>query len=246
MAIWDDVLNGQDREVYEALVQPRELGIRPAVIVIDVNYAFVGIKPEPLLQAIKTYPTACGEAGWQAIPRIRTLTAAARDRGVPIFYSTGTTTPFQPATRGTGVGWGHGGGRRTPLQLHSEAELEHRRRGNEVVAELGREPRDILIEKFGASVLLGTPLLSYLNDMGVDTLVLCGTTTSGCVRATAVEASNLNLYTAVIEDCTFDRFTISHKVSLMDMQVKYAKVMSLTDGLEYLENRAEPALANSD
>ena len=85
MAIWDDVLNGQDREVYEALVQPRELGIRPAVIVIDVNYAFVGIKPEPLLQAIKTYPTACGEAGWQANPSDpNSHRSGARPRGADI------------------------------------------------------------------------------------------------------------------------------------------------------------------
>lgn len=243
MAIWDDVLTGQDRDVYEAVVQPRELGVRPAVVVIDVNYAFVGFKPEPLMEAIKTYATSCGEVGWQAIPRIRTLADAARTRGVPVFYSTATTTPFRARVRGAGIGWGLDGGGRTPLHLSDEAEFEHRRRGNEIVAELGREPQDILIEKSGASVLLGTPLVSCLNDMGVDTLLLAGTTTSGCVRATAVDASNLNLYTAVIEDCTFDRFTISHKVSLMDMHLKYAKVMSLTEGLQYLETGAQPALA---
>ena len=108
-----------------------------------------------------------------------------------------------------------------------------------------RGARTLVIEKSGASVFLGTPLLAYLNDMGVDPLIIAGTTTSGCVRATAVDASNLNLHAAVVEECTFDRVEISHKVSLMDLNAKYAKVISLGEGLEYLKTSAQPSVARA-
>jgi len=99
-----------------------------------------------------------------------------------------------------------------------------------------------VIEKIGASVFLGTPLVSQLIDLGIDTVILCGTTTSGCVRATAVEASNYNFHTAIVEEGTFDRFEISHKVSMMDIHAKYGRVLSLGETLEYLKTDAEPSL----
>ena len=116
-------------------------------------------------------------------------------------------------------------------------------RGNKIVDELGMQAGDFLIEKVGASVFLGTPLVQQLIDLAVDTVILCGTTTSGCVRATAVEASNYNFHAAVVEEGTFDRFEISHKVSLMDIHAKYGKVMSQGDALEYLKTSAEPSIA---
>ena len=244
MAVWDDVLTGEDRELYESLATARYMGKRPAVIVIDVNYAFVGLTPEPVKESIKDYRTSCGEIGWEAIPKIRALTEVAREMGVPVFYSTTTTLPFRKR-RGGGIGWGQDGGEKQPLELATAEEHEHRRVGNLIVEELERQPEDIVIEKSGASVFLGTPLLAYLNDMGVDTLIIAGTTTSGCVRATAVDASNLNLHAAVVEDCTFDRFEISHKVSLMDLNAKYAKVISLGEGLEYLKTSAQPSVARA-
>jgi nicotinamidase-related amidase len=242
MAIWDDVLQGKDREIYEALAVERKLGKRPAVVVVDVNYAFVGTTPMPLEEAIKEYRTSCGEVGWDAVPRIRELTDLAREMGIPVFYSTGSTTPFARKWGVGGVGWGQDGGAKEPKELDSEGDIEYRRKGNAIVAELGRQPQDLVLEKTGASVFLGTPLLQHLIDFGIDTVIFVGTTTSGCVRASAVEASNLNLHTAVVEDCTFDRFEISHKVSLMDLNAKYAKVMALGDTLEYLKTSAEPSI----
>ena len=95
----------------------------------------------------------------------------------------------------------------------------------------------------GKPVVLSTGASTLVEiDLAVDTLILCGTTTSGCVRATAVEASNYNFHTAVVEEGTFDRFEISHKVSLMDVNAKYGRVLSLGDALEYLKTGAEPSL----
>ena len=97
MAIWDDVLTGADREVYEVYAGKRELGKKPAVVVIDVNYAFVGLKSEPILESIKTYRTSCGEIGWEAMAHIQRLLALARALGIPVFYSTLVTNAMRGA-----------------------------------------------------------------------------------------------------------------------------------------------------
>ncbi len=244
MAIWDDVLKGEDREVYEALLKPRELGDRPAVIVVDVNYAFVGTRPMPLKEAIKEFPTSCGEAGWEVIPRIRSVTEAAREQGIPVFYSTGKTVPFSRRWGVGGVGWSYAGSR-DPMHQIGDDGIEKQRLGNTLVEELEVQPQDIILEKSGSSVFLGTPLVTYLNDMGVNTLLVTGTTTSGCVRATAVEASNLSYQVGLIEDCVFDRFEISHKVSLMDIHAKYGKVVRMGEALEYMRTIAQPSVMSS-
>jgi nicotinamidase-related amidase len=84
--------------------------------------------------------------------------------------------------------------------------------------------------------------VSYLNELDVDTVIVTGTTTSGCVRASVVDAACHNYYVGIVEDCCFDRFDISHRVSLMDMHAKYGQVISLTAAQEYLRT-ADAALA---
>jgi maleamate amidohydrolase len=243
MAVWDDVLTGQDRALWDKVIVERKLGHRPAVIVIDVNYAFVGSHPMPIEEAIEEYRTSCGEIGWEAIPHIRELTDVAREMGVPIFYSTALSTSYDRGSNVRGIGWGQDPGR-PPKKTKDAAAIQKQIEGNKIVEELGMQSGDFLIEKVGASVFLGTPLVQQLIDMAVDTVILCGTTTSGCVRATAVEASNYNFHAAVVEEGTFDRFEISHKVSLMDIHAKYGKVMSQGDALEYLKTSAAPSIVS--
>src|SRR5688572_5628501 len=100
-------------------------------------------------------------------------------------------------------------------------------RGNEIVAEVAPLPGDVVIHKGASSAFLGTPLTMLLRDLGVDTVVCCGETTSGCVRATVVDASSLRFHVAVVAECCFDRTQMSHHVSLFDMDQKYADVVSL-------------------
>jgi len=242
MAVWDDLLTGRDRELYERVLVDRKLGHRPAVVVIDVNYSFVGSHPMSIEKAIEEYRTSCGDIGWEAIPYIRELTDTAREVGVPIFYSTAISTPYNRGSAERGIGWAQEPGR-PAKHTKSAADIQKQIEGNKIVAELDMQPGDFLIEKTGASVFLGTPLVSQLIDLGVDTVILCGTTTSGCVRATAVEASNYNFHAAIVEECTFDRFEISHKISLMDVHAKYGRVMSQREVLEYLKTSAEPSIA---
>jgi nicotinamidase-related amidase len=99
-----------------------------------------------------------------------------------------------------------------------------------------------VIEKRGASGFFGTPLVSYLNELDVDTVIVTGTTTSGCVRASVVDAACNNYFVGVVEECCFDRFEISHRVSLMDMHAKYGQVISLEAAQAYLRG-ADAALA---
>ncbi|HZD52801.1 MAG TPA: isochorismatase family protein, partial [Woeseiaceae bacterium] len=85
------------------------------------------------------------------------------------------------------------------------------------------------------SAFFGTPLASYLIDLKVDTLVVTGCTTSGCVRGSVVDAFAYNFKVLVPWDAVYDRSHVSHAVNLFDMSEKYAEVMSLAEALECLE-----------
>lgn len=84
-----------------------------------------------------------------------------------------------------------------------------------------------MVAKCRASVFFETDLAGHLERLGVGTLVLCGETTSGCVRATAVDAYSHGLHVVVVEEAVFDRSPLSHKISLFDLHHKYADVMTL-------------------
>ena len=238
MAIWDDLITDEERIVMAAYMglRHKELGRRPALVVVDVNYAFVGLKPEPILESIETFSSSCGAVGWEALAQIKRLLALGRELGIPIIYS----TPFSEVRRGGG--WASRARQGSVRELVSPEMLEKRRMGNTIVKEIEPHPGDILIEKRGPSAFDGTSMISYLNEMDIDTLLVTGTTTSGCVRATVVDAASHRYYVGIVEECVFDRFSISHKVSLMDMHAKYGTVISLCEALEYLKVKAEPTV----
>jgi nicotinamidase-related amidase len=235
MPIWDDVLTGRDREVYAQFKQEKSLGRRPALVVVDVNYAFTGTRSMPILDAIEEFSTSCGEVAWEVVPRLKLLIEAAREEGVPVVYTTGIDRDVK------GAHWANRARKAQALSLMDEAEMEKRRLGNTIVKEIEPLPGDTVIRKIGPSAFFGTPLVTLLNEMDVDTVVVTGTTTSGCVRATAVDAASLDYFVAVVEDCTFDRFEISHKVALLDMHAKYGSVISSDAAITYMRD-AEASL----
>ena len=227
MAIWDEVLTERDKQVFAAAGYGKRQGFghKPAVIVVDVNYNFVGDVPEPILESIKKYRNSCGEEGWQGLYQISKLLDAARDKRVPIFYSTA------PSHRvAVTAGRWHGKNSRGTEDFQRQAQD-----GNEIVREIAPHEGDIVIFKDKPSVFFGTPLMSYLHELQVDTLLVAGTTTSGCVRATVVDAFSYNFKVVVVEECVFDRGQASHKVNLFDMQAKYADVVPLEAALSYLD-----------
>jgi maleamate amidohydrolase len=234
MPVWDDLLTEEERQVFAVFRQPKTLGTRLAILVIDVNDAFVGRKPEHIVASVQDYHTSCGERGWEGVANIQKVLAMGRQVGVPIIYTTGT-----PRSR-RGTSWADRARGTARQGVLTPAELEHQHLGNTIVEEIGPQPADLVIPKRGASGFFGTSLIRELNEMDIDTVLVTGTTTSGCVRATAVDAACYSFYVGVVEECCFDRFQISHKVSLRDIHAKYGMVMSLNETMEYLQRQAQP------
>jgi nicotinamidase-related amidase len=230
--VWNTFITAKDRAVYEASGYGARTGYgaRPAVIVVDVNYAFTGDRNMPILESVKTWRNSCGEAGWAAIPPTQRLLAAARDRQIPVFFSTGSDSRADGFDRG---GWAHKTERGSEDLPAARAKMPAR--GNDIVREIAPQPHEFLIPKGKPSVFHGTPLLGYLIDLGIDTLIVTGTTTSGCVRATVVDAFSQNYKITIVEECTFDRFESSHAINLFDMQAKYCDVVPLDDVTAYFD-----------
>jgi nicotinamidase-related amidase len=236
VAIWDGLLTPDEQLVFNTFVRPKPLGTRPAVLVVDVNYAFVGVRPQAIVDSVKDYRTSCGERGWRGVANISLLLEVARASGIPVMYTTGINSTRR------GAHWANRARAEDSLDLLSADEREHARIGNCIVDEIAPRPGDVVIEKRGASAFFGTPLVSYLNELDVDTVIVAGTTTSGCVRASVVDAACHNYYVGIVEDCCFDRFDISHRVSLMDMHAKYGQVICLSAAQDYLRSAdASPA-----
>ena len=105
---------------------------------------------------------------------------------------------------------------------------------NEIVTMIAPGPQDILIKKQKPSGFFGTNLAPYLTLLGCDSVVVVGTTTSGCVRATVVDAFSLNYRVILAEEGCFDRSEVSHGVSLCDIHAKYADVIPTSEILDQL------------
>lgn len=224
---WDGLLEEQDRQVAALSGYGRRAGYgaRPALVVVDVTVNFCGDRPEPIVESVRRWRNSCGLAAWEAVEPIRELLAAARGAGLPVIYSAGLDTPPQPVYSGR---WAGKNSRR------GEDAAAERSGGNEILPPIAPQPGELVIRKTKPSAFFGTPLLSYLVDLQVDTLVCCGATTSGCVRATVVDAFSNNLRVAVVEEATFDRVSVSHRVNLLDIQLKYGDVVPLADAVAYL------------
>jgi len=229
--VWDKFLTATDRAVLEGSGYGASTGFgsRPAVLVVDVNYAFTGDRDLPILESIKAWRNSCGAAGWNAIPPTQQLLAVARKQHIPVFFSTGIDSRPDRFDRGA---WAFKNKRsREDLPV---ARVQSKVRGNDIVREIAPLPHEFVIEKIKPSPFHGTPLLGYLVELGIDTLIVTGTTTSGCVRAAVVDAFSQNFKITIVEECTFDRFESSHAMSLFDMNAKYCDVSPLADVTAYL------------
>jgi maleamate amidohydrolase len=222
---WMQHLTQRDLKALELLGYGARQGFgeRPALLIIDTNYEFCGPRPQPLLEVIRTWPTACGEEAWAAVAVMRRLIDGCKASGLPIFYSTNTRRPD-----GFDAGswkWKSANERKGRTRMP---------RADDIVDEIAPCAEDVLIQKTKPSPFFGTPLLSFLIDLKVDSLIVCGGTTSGCVRATVIDAFSQNLRCAVVAEACFDRLQASHDINLVDMQAKYADVVTADEALAFV------------
>ena len=226
--VWDKFLTERDKAVFAAggFGARAGFGRRPALVIIDVNWAFCGERPEPILDSIKKWRTSCGEAAWIALDYIKRLIDAAHRKGLPVIYTTGEGREDK-WDRG---GWSWKSSRPDEAGGRPGTNLD----GNQIAAPIAPLPQDIVIKKQKPSGFFGTNLASYLTLLGADSLIVTGTTTSGCVRATVVDAFNLNDRCTLAEEGCFDRSEASHALSLCDMHAKYADVVPTAEVLEYI------------
>jgi maleamate amidohydrolase len=226
--VWDKFLTERDKAVFAAggFGARAGFGERPALVIIDVNWAFCGERPEPILESIRKWRTSCGEEAWVALGFIRKLLDAAHAKGLPVIYTTGEGREDK-WDRGS---WSWKSSRTGEAGGGRGANLD----GNEIAAPIAPSPQDIVVRKQKPSGFFGTNLASYLTLLGADSLIVTGTTTSGCVRATVVDAFNLNYRCTLAEEGCFDRSEASHALSLCDMHAKYADVVATSEVLEYV------------
>jgi maleamate amidohydrolase len=199
---------------------PRGFGTNPVCLVIDDYYSVLGLERLPILESVKKWPSSCGLEGWAAIDKTVDLLRSARANEIPIIYVHGMEG-FVPWSRD----------KRRDMLAHLPP--EERAMANVIVDEIAPQSGDLVLQKAAASAFHGTPLLFHLNYYGVDTIVACGETTSGCVRASVVDGATYRFRMGVVEECTFDRTEASHYINLFDMNQKYADVVSLETATGY-------------
>ncbi|MFB7165285.1 isochorismatase family protein [Streptomyces sp. NPDC056121] len=196
---------------------PVSRGARPALVIVDLTRGFT----EP------GFPT--GSDLTEAVAATVQLIEAARDAHLPVIF---TAISYSPAEAdGRSLAW-----------LDKAPGMRALREASDAVALDPRLPYrdgDVLIVKKGASAFFGTSLGAQLTALGRDTVLVCGATTSGCVRATAVDAVQSGFPVLVPRDAVGDRAQGPHDAALFDIQAKYGDVIDQCDALTYLADLAK-------
>ena len=227
--VWDKYLSEQDKAaVAKGHPRARGFGERPALLLIDRYRWVYGDQPQPLLEQMDTWPGGCGMPAWDAIPHIQKLLAAARSAGIPVIHTTGADSVI-PA-------WSGGGRDRR----NEDAEAADRfRRRYDIIDEAAPAEGELVIRKDSPSAFWGSPLLGHLIAHNIDTLLVGGESTSGCVRASVVDGCTYRYRMMVVEEACFDRHEATHAIDLFTMDQKYADVVPLTAALGYLDEWQE-------
>jgi maleamate amidohydrolase len=171
-------------------------------------------------------PYAAPHVAWPAVRCIQKILAAARPAGAPIVY---TRFAIDRAAGDAGLFDAKIG---APESENVYLEGTH---GSEILADIAPEPSDLVLTKKKPSSFFGTPLLPYLIERGVDTLIVTGGSTCNCVRATVFDAFSYNFRAIVPHDAVFDRMPISQAINLFDMNRCSADVVATGEVVDYLE-----------
>lgn len=211
---WKDLVSAETLHLYRHYKREVKVGPRPALLLIDLyNLVYAG-GPRPIAEIADAHPSTCGIEAWTAIEPTQRLIAEARRCGVPVFYSTGAPRAAVAATLRSGPAAAAG-----DFAIHEA---------------FAPQPQDTLIVKERASAFFGTLLTVELTRRGIQSLIVAGETTSGCVRASVVDAYSHGYHVSIAEECCFDRSPLSHKINLFDMHHKYADVMATAEIISHL------------
>jgi maleamate amidohydrolase len=186
-------------------------GTKPALIIVDVVMAYFD-KASPLYAAVE-----------DILASNERLLAAARGAGIPVIF---TNIEYQP------------GGANGGLFYQKIPALKVFDQGSPLGAfppSLQPEDGEIVITKQYASAFFGTSLAAILTDLNIDTLLITGLSTSGCVRASALDALQHGFAPFVVREACGDRHPAPHDANLFDLQAKYAEVVSEADAIELLK-----------
>lgn len=188
------------------------LGHHPAVLCIDAQRYMFGEEGRD-----DAYPSSCGPDARRALPALCRLLDVGRSRGWPVVF-----TRFEIDDAADMGVYGR-------KRVFSDSPNWCRRGtpGVEIMPQLGPQDGDHVLVKKKPSAFFGTPLAAMLIDRGIDSVVICGGSTSNCVRATVFDASSYNFRTIVVADAVIDRLKASQEMSLFDMDRQFADVMTL-------------------
>ena len=189
-------------------------GKRPAVVLVDFAKAYF----DP------ASPLYGGEGCQIALDNSAILADAARAAGVPVIF---TEVKYQPGGSDGGAFYA-----KVPALSCFDAGAETQK----LMPPLEIKENDILISKQYPSGFFGTSLASTLHFMNIDTLLLCGVTTSGCVRATCIDSISHGFVTLVVEDGVGDRADEPHQANLFDMSAKYADLVTTKGAINYFDS----------
>jgi maleamate amidohydrolase len=214
----NDYIDAATRESYQRQGWGTErigFGERPALLIVDMQYDFVDAGS----------PATCAPMAQERLPDIQRLLEAARVAAIPIFFSQGLV-----ARDLSDVGLWKGRAHKTGMtQLEGS-------RGAEIVEELRPKAGERVVPKRRPSVFFGTNLNALLEEAQVDTLLLAGSSMSGCVRATALDAFSNDYRTMIVSDCVIDRTREVLERNLFDVDSKYVDAVGLDEALDYLAN----------
>ncbi|MFB5189826.1 isochorismatase family protein [Alicyclobacillus fastidiosus] len=219
---WRTVVPQETLDIYKAYHRELYIGSRPALLVIDLYNCVFPPGPLPLSETVRLHSSSCGANASNAIQPIRDLLAFARERQIPIFHTTS-------------------GARRSGQQEHVRATNRNSTEFSvfdyDFYPAFQPQDREQIIYKDRASAFFGTPLIAHLTHLGINTVIVCGESTSGCVRATVVDGYSFGFHMVVFEETVFDRSTLSHQINLFDLHHKYADVLHLCDLPMYWDRR---------
>lgn len=224
--VWDRFLTEDDKKVIAGgnLRAPQGPGRKSALLVIDMQVTASG-DDMPIWQQRDRYPGACGPHAWEAISVQERLLDHARATDMDVIYS-------------KHIFHGYTGMEKSKAGVFSASDSR-----SEVQPELAMQSGDILVEKQTPSCFAFTNLHLILAEKGIDSLLVVGNSTSGCVRATCVDGIAMGYRMMVIEEAVFDRIEMSHAAALFDMQFKICDVIDEAQAYKVMTGESYEATA---